>query len=167
MYSVFEIFKIGIGPSSSHTVGPMRAGRAFVGGLKEAGLLARVTRLRVELFGSLALTGRGHGTDRAVLLGLMGEDPETVDPDSVPRRFAAVTETRRLVLVSQHPVVFDLGEDFLWHRDALLPRHSNGMRFTALDAADRVLRSEEYYSVGGGFILRADEPDDGEGGRLR
>lgn len=167
MYSVFEIFKIGIGPSSSHTVGPMRAGRAFVGGLKEAGLLDRVTRLRVELFGSLALTGRGHGTDRAVLLGLMGEDPETVDPDSVPRRFAAVTETRRLMLASQHPVVFDLGEDLLWHRDALLPRHSNGMRFTALDAADRVLRSEEYYSVGGGFILRADEPDDGGGGRLR
>ncbi len=166
MYSVFEIFKIGIGPSSSHTVGPMRAARAFVCALDEEAVLARVRNLRVELFGSLALTGRGHGTDRAVLLGLMGEDPETVDTDAIPRRLAEVSETHRLRLKGRHPIDFDPGRDLVFHRDAVLLRHSNGLRFAALDAAGQTLRCEDYYSVGGGFILRADDPDDGGGGRL-
>jgi L-serine dehydratase len=167
MYSVFEIFKIGIGPSSSHTVGPMRAARTFVRGLDEAGLLENTRSLRIELFGSLALTGRGHGTDRAVLLGFMGEDPETVDPETIPQRVAEISETHRLLLAGKHTIAFDPASAIVFHRDTVLPRHSNGMRFTVEDASGRSLRSEDYYSVGGGFVLRADEPDDGGGGTLK
>jgi L-serine dehydratase len=166
MYSVFEIFKIGIGPSSSHTVGPMRAARAFVVDLEAQGMLERVCSVRAELFGSLALTGQGHGTDRAVLLGLMGEDPETIDPDSIPHRLANLAATHRLALLGRHAVDFDPARDLVFHRDAALPRHSNGMRFTAHGANGETLRSEDYYSVGGGFVLRSDEPDDGGGGQL-
>lgn len=166
MYSVTEIFKIGIGPSSSHTVGPMKAAKAFLMGLTERGLLGHVARVRVELFGSLALTGRGHGTDRAVLLGLMGEDPETVDIATIGPRMTAVATDRRLPLREGPTIVFVPDRDLLFHCDETLPRHSNGMRYTAYDDAGKELRREEYYSIGGGFILRADEPDQSEGGLI-
>lgn len=120
MYSVFEIFKIGIGPSSSHTVGPMRAARAFVVDLEAQGMLDKVCSVRAELFGSLALTGQGHGTDRAVLLGLMGEDPETIDPDSIPHRLANLAATHRLALLGRHAVDFDPARDLVLDRKSVV-----------------------------------------------
>jgi L-serine dehydratase len=149
--SVFDIFKIGIGPSSSHTVGPMRAAARFVTGLVEAGLLDRVTRVSVELFGSLGFTGKGHGSDLAVILGLMGEDPETVDVDAGPAAVAAVRATRLLALAGRHDVRFDADVDLVFHRKEKLPLHSNGMRFRAWEGEAELVR-RELYSVGGGFL---------------
>ena len=157
--SVFDIFKIGIGPSSSHTMGPMRAAREFVLGLKQAGLLAATREIAVRLYGSLALTGEGHGTDRAILLGLEGADPESVDPDSIEATVKRIRETHRLKLLGEHEIAFDEPMQLLFMRAERLPRHSNGMRFTALGADRRVLREESYYSVGGGFIVKDDEAE--------
>jgi L-serine dehydratase len=151
--SVFDLFKIGIGPSSSHTVGPMRAARTFAIGLQQDGVLASVTTIHAELFGSLGATGHGHGSDRAVLLGLMGEDPETVDTDVVGARAAGVREAGRLVLLGAHEIAFDVAEHLTLHRRRSLPYHPNGMVFTAFDGAGAVLRSRTYYSVGGGFVV--------------
>lgn len=155
--SVFDIFKIGIGPSSSHTVGPMRAARAFLLELREIGLLRDTVRVQCELFGSLALTGRGHGTDRAVLLGLEGEEPDQVDPDSVPSIVDRIRTEERIRLLGEHPIDFREKADLVFHPDLNLPAHANGLRFTAL--AGRELLSHDYYSVGGGSILRADQID--------
>jgi L-serine dehydratase len=150
--SVFDLFSIGIGPSSSHTVGPMRAAFTFVTGLEADGLLASVTRVRGELFGSLGATGHGHGSDRAVILGLEGEAPETVDTAGVRDRVAAVRSAGRLALLGKHEV--DFGEDDLvLHRRQSLPYHPNGMRFFASGADGSVLRERTYYSVGGGFVV--------------
>jgi len=151
--SVFDLFKVGIGPSSSHTVGPMKAARRFALGLEEGDLLARVASVRVELFGSLAFTGKGHGSDAAVLLGLCGEDPRTVDIDSVPARVEAITRSGRLPLLGRAEVAFPLPESIVFHRKERLPLHSNGLRFSALDARGEVLRERVYYSVGGGFVV--------------
>jgi len=151
--SLFDIFKIGIGPSSSHTVGPMKAARAFAAGLGGRGLLDRVTRVVTELFGSLALTGPGHGTPDAVLLGLAGEVPEEVDPDAAVRTVAGIREGGRLGLLGRRPIPFDAAADFVLHAAELLPRHVNGMRFTAFDAAGAELAREVFYSVGGGFVV--------------
>jgi L-serine dehydratase len=162
--SVFEIFKVGIGPSSSHTMGPMRAAREFVLGLKRDGLLEATQHLAVRLYGSLALTGVGHGTDRAVLVGLEGAEPETVDPDSIEPVIARIRQSGRICLLGEHEIAFDEPLQLLFMRHERLPRHSNGMRFTALGVQGKLLREEDYYSVGGGFILRGDEeeaPDDG------
>ena len=153
MISAFDLFSIGIGPSSSHTVGPMRAARAFVAGLKADGLLAHVTGVRAELYGSLGATGHGHGSDRAVILGLAGEEPETVDTDTVPARVAAVRESGRLTLFAGQEIDFDVAEHLVLHRRRSLPYHPNGMIFTALGASGEVLRARTYYSVGGGFVL--------------
>lgn len=150
--SVFDIFKIGIGPSSSHTVGPMRAAAAFVAKLEEQGLIDTVSRLRVELFGSLAATGKGHGTDQAVLLGLEGEAPDLIDPAIIPQRLALIREARTIRLSQRYPITFDEKYDLLFHRK-VLPYHSNGMRFTAFDANTRELLQADYYSVGGGFVV--------------
>ena len=158
--SVFDLFTIGIGPSSSHTVGPMRAARRFVRRLDEEGMLARTARVRVDLYGSLALTGKGHGTDRAVMIGLEGETPEAVDPSWMPRRLAEIRSSRRLRLLGQHEIPFQEKEDLIFNRKELLPLHSNGMRFTAWDAAGEVLDERIYYSVGGGFVVQ--EGADGE-----
>src|SRR5579872_3307717 len=128
--SLFDLFKIGIGPSSSHTVGPMRAALRFAQALD----LAAVARVRVELYGSLALTGRGHGTPRGVLMGLCGERPDTVDPAAIDRRMAEIAERSQLPLNGTKPVAFQFERDFLFHPDAVLPGHSNGMRFTAYGA---------------------------------
>jgi L-serine dehydratase len=157
--SVLDIFKIGIGPSSSHTMGPMNAARRFALDLAERGLLERTAQVGVQLYGSLALTGRGHCTDRAILLGLEGHTPEAIDPAAVEPTLARIRGSGRLSLAGRHEIAFDEPMDVLWHRDQTLPGHSNGMRFTALDAARAVLCREEYYSVGGGFVARADELD--------
>ncbi|WP_086828954.1 L-serine ammonia-lyase [Allokutzneria sp. NRRL B-24872] len=151
--SVFELFKIGIGPSSSHTVGPMRAAHTFVAGLKADGLLAEVVRVRSELFGSLGATGHGHGSDKAVLLGLEGEDPESVDTDSVEPRVAQIRASKRLNLLGTHEIAFAEREDLTLHRRKSLPYHPNGMTFAAFDAKGTELRARTYYSVGGGFVV--------------
>ncbi len=164
--SVFDMFTVGVGPSSSHTVGPMRAARRFVEGLDADGLLPRVATVRAALYGSLGHTGKGHGSDRAVLVGLQGERPETVDPDTIPARVAAVRAARRLELAGGRTVAFDPDRDLVFHRRETLPLHSNGMRFTALDEAGAVLAERVFYSVGGGFVVHADgSPDEGGGVR--
>ena len=151
--SIFDLFTIGIGPSSSHTVGPMRAARRFTETLESEGLLDRTARVRVEAFGSLALTGRGHGTDRAVLMGLEGESPEEIDPDSVGPRVESIRAGKRIALLGRREIPFREGDDLVFNRRDLLPLHSNGMRFTAWDGAGEVLAKRIYYSVGGGFVV--------------
>lgn len=150
--SVFDIFKIGIGPSSSHTVGPMRAAMTFVRELEQQGVIDQVKRLRVELFGSLAATGKGHGTDKAVLLGLEGESPDLVDPAIIPQRLATIRNTGAVRLLQRYPLQFNEKADLLFQRKAL-PYHANGMRFTVFDATGTELLQTDYYSVGGGFVV--------------
>ena len=157
--SVFDIFKIGIGPSSSHTMGPMCAAREFAAGLKRDGLLAATQEITVRLYGSLALTGAGHGTDRAILLGLEGAEPETVDPDSIEPTVQRIRATRRLNVLGERDTAFDEPMQLLFMRTERLPGHSNGMRFSALGADHKVLREESYYSIGGGFITREGETE--------
>ncbi len=155
--SVFDLFKIGIGPSSSHTVGPMRAARRFLERLREQHLLAAAARIRCELYGSLALTGRGHGTDKAVILGLLGETPDGIDPDRIPALLEAVRSRRQIELLGERAIAFGEKRDLLFNKREKLPLHPNGMRFTAFDGEGRVLLSRDYYSVGGGFVLNPDE----------
>jgi len=157
--SVFDIFKIGIGPSSSHTMGPMRAAREFVLDLKRDGLLAQTQQVAVRLYGSLALTGVGHGTDRAILLGLEGASPETVDPDSFEPTVKRIRTTGRINLLGEHETAFDEPMQMLFMRSEQLPKHTNGMRFSALGAGAVVLREENFYSIGGGFITRENETE--------
>ena len=151
-----DMFKIGIGPSSSHTVGPMRAARRFVLELPE-GMLAQVHRVAVELFGSLAHTGQGHGTDPAVLMGLCGEIPDAIDTASVAARVAAIRTEGKLKLLAQHEIAFDIERDLLFNRSQELPLHPNGMRLQAWNAAGDLLCSRDLYSVGGGFVVDANE----------
>ena len=155
--SVFDLFTIGIGPSSSHTVGPMRAARQFAAALQASGDLARTRGVRVHLYGSLAATGRGHGSHRALMLGLEGEIPEQVDVDRLPERIASIASARRLSLLGRHAVPFDPGADLVFERRGQLPGHPNGMRFIARGEGDTVLGERIYYSVGGGFVAGADE----------
>jgi L-serine dehydratase len=150
--SVLDLFTVGIGPSSSHTVGPMRAARRFVDGLARDGLLGSTARVRAELFGSLGATGRGHHSDQAVLLGLEGEDPEGVDTASVAERVRAVRDTHTITLAGQRRVGWD-EDDLVMHRRRSLPAHPNGMTFEAFDSAGGRLRTRTYYSVGGGFVV--------------
>jgi L-serine dehydratase len=151
--SVFDLFTIGIGPSSSHTVGPMRAARRFATALEEAGKLAGTARVRAELYGSLAMTGKGHGTDRAVLMGLEGETPEGIDPDRVNPRVDEIRTGERIALLGRQEIEFHEKADLIFNRKELLPLHSNGMRFTAFDAAGEPVEERVYYSVGGGFVV--------------
>ncbi|HQR23279.1 MAG TPA: L-serine ammonia-lyase [Steroidobacteraceae bacterium] len=153
--SVLDIFKIGIGPSSSHTMGPMNAAGAFVGDLEAKGLLGRTSRVAAQVYGSLALTGHGHCTDRAILLGLEGLRPETLDPADMEPTLARIRASGRIRLGGRHEIAFDEPMDLLFHRDQLLPLHPNGMRFTALGADGAVLHRDEFYSTGGGFVVRA------------
>jgi L-serine dehydratase len=155
--SIFEIFKVGIGPSSSHTVGPMRAAADFVTRLGSRGVLPEVHRLRVELYGSLALTGKGHATDRAILLGLCGDAPEHVDTATTEARIEAIRSLKGLTLRGVHFIRFDETTDLLYLKDQTLPFHSNGMRFRAFDAAGAELKQQVYYSIGGGFIVKEGE----------
>ena len=153
--SVFDIFKIGIGPSSSHTMGPMNAARSFVELLATRDLLKRTTQISAQLYGSLALTGRGHCTDRAILLGLEGMRPDTIDSATIEPTLKRIRVDKRIRLGGSHEIDFDEPLNMLFHFDQVLPGHSNGMRFTAHDAAAQVLAREEYYSIGGGFIVQA------------
>ncbi|MBN6033521.1 L-serine ammonia-lyase [Amycolatopsis sp. 195334CR] len=150
--SVFDLFSIGIGPSSSHTVGPMRAALTFVDGLAADGELEATTRIKAELFGSLGATGHGHGSDKAVLLGLTGERPESVDTDRVPELIAGMRERGRIALRGVHEIGFDPDTDLTLHRRRSLPAHPNGMTFQAFGSDGAVLRSRTFYSVGGGFV---------------
>jgi len=155
--SVFDLFKIGIGPSSSHTVGPMRAAVMFASSLERHGLLPRTSRVRAELFGSLGATGHGHGSVKAVVLGLAGEQPESVNPAAAEPMLAAVRASGTLRLLGRVPIAFDPDEDVVLHRRKRLDFHSNGMRFAAFDQAGAELAARIYYSVGGGFVLGEDE----------
>jgi L-serine dehydratase len=152
--SVFDLFKIGIGPSSSHTVGPMRAARQFVVDLAGSHRLPATARIKAELFGSLALTGLGHGTDRAVLLGLSGERPELIDPAAVESLILKIRAEESLNVLGQHTLPFLESRDLLFLNSSVLPGHPNAMRFSAFDKARGVLASDVYYSIGGGFIVR-------------
>jgi L-serine dehydratase len=151
--SVFDLFKIGIGPSSSHTVGPMRAAGRFLRELETDGLLGHAARVNADLYGSLALTGKGHATDKAVVLGLAGELPETVDPDAAEALLAEIATSGSLRLLAQQPVAFDAARDIVFHQRESLPQHPNGLRFRAFAADGALLREEAYFSVGGGFVL--------------
>jgi L-serine dehydratase len=151
--SIFDLFKVGIGPSSSHTVGPMKAAREFALGLSSSGLLASCHRVQAELYGSLGATGAGHGSPKAVLLGLEGETPEDVDVASIAPRVAAIREGGVLKLLGQHSLDFSYRSDLVMHRDEALPFHSNGMRFSAWNEAGETLVTQVFYSVGGGFVV--------------
>ena len=158
--SVFDLFKIGIGPSSSHTVGPMRAARQFVARLKHSGLLAQTATVRCWLHGSLGATGKGHASDVAVLLGLSGHEPDTVEIDHIPALLALVRSSKRIELAGSHSIAFNEKDDLLFMR-APLPFHANGLRFVALDATGQALEQRVYYSVGGGFIVSDEVVADG------
>jgi len=156
--SVFDLFKIGIGPSSSHTVGPMRAAARFAERwLEEKGVLDRVARVRAELHGSLAMTGRGHGTDKAVLLGFEGQHPDTVDPDAIPGILERIRGSGRIRLLGKREIAFDEKADLVFNKRQKLPFHTNGMRFSAYDTDGNELATRDYYSVGGGFVVNQDE----------
>ncbi len=156
--SLFDLYKVGIGPSSSHTMGPMRAARRFAVELEISGVLDRVAEVRVDLYGSLALTGLGHGTDRAVLLGLSGEEAATIDPASIEPKLVEIRSSGRLAILGSHEIPFREAENLIFHRNQMIPpgavtQHPNGVRFSAFDAAGNVLMTGTYFSIGGGFIV--------------
>lgn len=151
--STFDLFSIGVGPSSSHTVGPMRAGKIFITDLQELGLLDRVQTLKIVLYGSLAATGKGHHTPQAILLGLEGSDPETIDCGTIPSRYEAILTNKSLHLGGDRRIHFDMDRDMLWRWDEVLKTHPNGMRFSCFDGNGDLLATNEYFSVGGGFVV--------------
>ncbi len=160
--SVFDLFKIGIGPSSSHTVGPMRAALLFVHRLAADAQLEATARLRCDLYGSLGATGKGHGSDTAVLLGLLGHAPDTVEVQGIPALLSGVRGSQALVLDGGHRIAFNEKADLIFHRRETLPFHANGMRFSAFDAAGQLINERCYYSVGGGFVVSDEIAADGE-----
>jgi L-serine dehydratase len=151
--SVFEIFKIGIGPSSSHTVGPMKAACEFAQKLENLALLEQTHSITIDLYGSLALTGKGHGSDKAVILGLTGEKPDSIDPDQAAISMQQIIQTQQIALLNKKMVAFNYDRHLLFHYQENLPHHTNGMRFTAYNSQQGILFSEVYYSIGGGFIV--------------
>ena len=159
--SVFDLFKIGIGPSSSHTVGPMRAARLFALRLQHDGLLPRTARVHCGLYGSLGATGKGHGSDKAVLLGLAGHEPDTVEVDAIPALLKAVRDSGRIKLAGLQAIEFAEKRDLQFRRRESLPLHANGMRFAAFDAGGAELANRVYYSVGGGFVISDEVAADG------
>lgn len=159
--SAFDLFKIGIGPSSSHTVGPMRAARLFAERLANEHLLEKTAQIKVELYGSLGATGKGHGSDKAVLLGLSGHEPDTVDVNAIALILSAIRESGRLNVLGRHAVAFDEKSNLVFNRRETLPLHSNGMRFTAFASDGSELLNRIYYSVGGGFVVSAEVAADG------
>ncbi|MEU0784365.1 L-serine ammonia-lyase [Streptomyces sp. NPDC006173] len=154
--SVFDLFSIGIGPSSSHTVGPMRAARMFARRLRNEELLAPVTSIRAELYGSLGATGHGHGTPKAVLLGLEGASPRTVDVEGADDRVEQIRTSGRINLLGEHEIDFSFDDDLILHRRKALPYHANGMTIFAYDAEGGLVLEKTYYSVGGGFVVDED-----------
>ena len=161
MLSIFDLFKIGIGPSSSHTVGPMWAANRYLLELDFHGLIGRVAQVQAHLYGSLALTGKGHATDKALILGLSGEVPDKIDPDQVDEIVGRVKETRALPLFGRQTIAFDPSKDVVFHIGEWMEKHANGLRFEAFDAAGKPLLEEIYYSVGGGFVLSDAEIEKG------
>ncbi|MDP3820371.1 MAG: L-serine ammonia-lyase [Burkholderiales bacterium] len=159
--SVFDLFKIGIGPSSSHTVGPMRAARLFALRLQHEGKLEATARVCSQLYGSLGATGKGHGSDKAVLLGLNGAEPDTVDIEGIAPRLKHMRDEKRLALLGTHQIGFTEKTDLVFYRRETLPFHANGMRFTAFDALGAELVTRTYYSVGGGFVVSDEVAHDG------
>ncbi|KAI0763766.1 L-serine ammonia-lyase [Trametes elegans] len=151
--SAFDLFSIGVGPSSSHTVGPMRAGKIFIGDLDALGLLEKVKTVKITLYGSLAATGKGHHTPQAILLGLEGSDPETIDTGTIPSRYAAILENKTLLLGGRHQITYDMDRDMVWRWDQVLKTHPNGMRFSVFGEDGDLLATNEYFSVGGGFVV--------------
>lgn len=151
--SIFDLLSIGIGPSSSHTVGPMKAALTFVNALQYKDCLTQTQRIVIELFGSLAFTGKGHGTDHAILMGLEGYAPDTINPDIVMPRVEVILKEKNLNLLLNHKITFDYDKDFIFNTRDLLPLHTNGMRFTAYNVEKNVLDTHIYYSIGGGFII--------------
>jgi len=156
-FGVFDLFKIGIGPSSSHSVGPMIAANRFIAELRAKGKFDAVTRVRIDLFGSLALTGIGHGTDKAVLLGLLGHQPDKIDPDTIDAQLDAIAVTHVIHIAGERQLPFHRDRDLVFHRDKFLERHPNGMRFTAFVDENREYDEATYFSIGGGFVVGADE----------
>jgi L-serine dehydratase len=156
--SLFDLYKIGVGPSSSHTMGPMRAASTFARGLADQRLIDRVGRVQVDLYGSLALTGLGHATDRAVLLGLAGNEPASIDPGAIDATVAAIRQAKELTLAGVRPIAFDEDRDLIIHRDTMFPpgaktQHPNGIRLTAFDASGATIDRRTFFSIGGGFIV--------------
>ena len=158
MISAFDLFKIGIGPSSSHTVGPMRAGYAFAASLGAAGLAVRVARVEIRLYGSLAWTGRGHGSDKAVILGLAGQMPDTIDPDEADDIVARLASDKELTLPGGRTISFDPERDVVLDYEGATPVHPNTLMFSAFNDGDDLLFRETWYSVGGGFVIRDGDP---------
>ncbi len=152
--SVFDLFSIGIGPSSSHAVGPMRAAKKFIESLGDD--LKNVTHVEVTLYGSLAFTGEGHGTNKAILMGFEGNAPATIDPDIIPTRMAAIETHHEINLLGKHKIKFNFDEDVIFNRQEMLPYYSNGMRYQAFKN-NEIIKEEDYYSIGGGFIVTATE----------
>jgi L-serine dehydratase len=162
--SLFDLYKIGVGPSSSHTMGPMRAACRFAQELDRNGLLDRAARIQTDLYGSLALTGMGHATDRAILLGLQGNEPASIDPAAIESAVAAIRVAQRIALAGKHAIDFDETRDLLFHRDQMFPpnastKHPNGMRFTAFGMDGTILAQRTFFSIGGGFITEDGEAD--------
>ncbi len=157
--SVFDLFKVGIGPSSSHTVGPMRAARMFAQALQRDGLLDATASVKAELYGSLGATGKGHGSDVAVMLGLMGHTPDAVDVDAVPALVAQARDSKTVALLGTHPVAFREKEHLLMYRREAMAEHPNGMKFSAYGADEQLLKESKYLSVGGGFVVTAGAPN--------
>ncbi|KAJ7604046.1 L-serine ammonia-lyase [Mycena polygramma] len=151
--STFDLLSVGIGPSSSHTVGPMRAGKIFCADLKELDLLEKVRTIKITLYGSLAATGKGHHTPQAILLGLEGSDPETIDTGTVPARYDSIVTGKSLMLAGHHRIHYDMDRDMLWRWDQVLKTHPNGMRFSVFGEDGDLLATNEYFSVGGGFVV--------------
>jgi L-serine dehydratase len=165
--SAFDLFKIGIGPSSSHTVGPMRAARMFAQRLLREGLLFDVARVQVQLYGSLGATGKGHGSDKAVLLGLAGYAPESVDVEAIAQLLAQIRADKRVRLIARHDAVLDEAQDLIFHRRESLPFHANGMTCIAYNAAGKAFFEKTYYSVGGGFVVSGElSADRGRAARI-
>ena len=157
--SVFDLFKIGIGPSSSHTVGPMKAAAMFAARLGAEGWLDKIARVEVRMYGSLGATGKGHGTDKAVMLGLEGLMPDTIDPDTIEPRLKHMRHDGKILLAGSHPLPFSEKNDLTFLRREALPYHSNGVKFVAFDAEGTVLTERRYFSVGGGFVVSQEEAD--------
>ena len=158
--SIMDMFSIGIGPSSSHTVGPMRAALRFIIAFQRTLELSNIAHIQVELFGSLGHTGKGHGSDKALILGLMGEQPEDVDPDTVEQKLITIQTSGNLLIAGIQSIKFNSDKDIIFQRRKSLPKHPNGMRFSAYDCHQNLLFSKIYYSVGGGFIVNDDINDD-------
>ncbi len=159
MISVFDMFSVGIGPSSSHTVGPMRAGAEFAAELSADQSISSITAVTVELYGSLGQTGKGHGTGKAVILGLLGEMPESVDVDTIDSRLADIEKTQFLLLNGEQRVRFPNKNAIVFHRRKTLPKHANALTFFAYDSTDNLVKSQTYYSIGGGFIIKDEDFD--------